>query len=68
MGRPTALPTMEFQQALDDLIEQALGADDGPDVAEVVFCLGQAELGIRMAILQAETDGVEDDAEDSDAE
>lgn len=59
---------MKFQQALDDLIEQALGADGGPDVTEIVFCLGQAELGIRMAILQAETDGVEDDAEDFDAE
>jgi hypothetical protein len=49
---------MEFQQALDNLIGRALEADDGPDVAEVVFCLGQAQVGLHMAVFQAEADGV----------
>lgn len=52
---------MNFTEALDELIASAL-QDDGPSVEEVIFDLGQAELNLRLAILQADPDA------DTDAE
>jgi hypothetical protein len=53
---------MNFTEALDDLIGQALEDEDG-SIADVIFDLGQAQLNLRLAVLQADADEADDDAE-----
>lgn len=56
-------PTMDFTSALGDLINQAL-EDEDTCLADIIFDLGQAELSLRLTVLQAaEDDDSEDDAE-----
>ena len=56
-------PTMDFTSALGDLINQAL-EDEDTCISDIIFDLGQAELGLRLTVLQAaEDDDSEDDAE-----
>jgi hypothetical protein len=53
---------MNFTEALDDLIGQAL-EDDEATLADVIFDLGQAQLNLRLAVLQADADEADDAAE-----
>jgi hypothetical protein len=56
-------PTMDFTSALGDLINQAL-EDKDTCISDIIFDLGQAELSLRLTVLQAaEDDDSEDDAE-----
>jgi hypothetical protein len=52
---------MDFTEALDAVIARALESEEFPySVEEVVFALGQAQLNLRLAVLQGDDDG--DDA------
>lgn len=54
---------MDFTSALGDLINQAL-EDEDACLADIILDLGQAELSLRLTVLQAaEDDDSEDDAE-----
>ena len=54
---------MDFTSALGDLINQAL-EDEDTCISDIIFDLGQAELSLRLTVLQAaEDDDSEDDAE-----
>ena len=55
-------PTMDFTSALGDLINQAL-EDEDTCLADIIFDLGQAELSLRLTVLQAGEDDDSDDAE-----
>lgn len=51
---------MDFTSALEDLINQAL-EDEDTCLADIIFDLGQAELNLRMAVLQAAADEEDDE-------
>lgn len=58
--------TLTFEDALKQLIDDAIEDPEGPDLVEVVFDLGQAELRLRLAMEQAAIDAAaeeEDSAE-----
>lgn len=58
---------MNFSDALDALIADALAAEDGYSVQDIVFELGQAELSLRLTVLQADDEEAEGKG-DADAE
>jgi hypothetical protein len=47
---------MDFEALLDELIAAAIEHEDGPGVVDVIFALGQAQLELRLAMLQAKDD------------
>jgi hypothetical protein len=47
---------MDFEALLDELIAAAIEHEDGPGVVDVIFALGQAEMELRLAMLQAKDD------------
>ncbi len=53
---------MNFTEALDELIGQAL-KDEDTALADVIFDLGQAQLYLRLALLPADADEADNDAE-----
>ena len=55
-------PPMNFTEALDAIITEAL-EDEDTSLADVIFDLGQAQLNLRLAVLQADADEADDDAE-----
>jgi hypothetical protein len=46
---------MNFTEALDAIITEAL-EDEDTSLADVIFDLGQAQLNLRLAVLQADDD------------